>query len=411
MSEFKIEIGKTFKDNKRNFTIIDREYKKIKGIVYKRYKYRCNKCGYECGEHWNQKEKTYKDEFWITESGILTKNAGCACCSNKIVVKGINDIATTHPYLVKYFVNIEDAYTHTYNSHERVKVKCENCNNNKDMIVSNLYAYGVCCNKCNDNISYSNKFMFNLLQQLNIDFKSEYSPKWIGDKRYDFYIPSKNLIIEMDGGFHKKDNNMNGQTAKESKEIDNYKDKLAKEHGIRVIRIDCDYDNIENRFEFIKNNIINSILNEMFNFNNINWIDVGKESEKSLLIKVCNYWKEHNNVNNENLSTTDLSIIFKKDRHVISRYLKRGTELGLCKYDPQKESINKYLKVSEINKTKSSKQVEIFKDGISLGKYPSARYLERISEEVFGTKLYNANISSVCIGKLKEYKGFTFKHI
>ena len=44
---------------------------------------------------------------------------------------------------------------------------------------------------------------------------------------------------------------MSGQTAKESKTIDNEKNRLAKQHEIEVIRIDCDYDKIESRFKFI----------------------------------------------------------------------------------------------------------------------------------------------------------------
>ena len=50
-------------------------------------------------------------------------------------------------------------------------------------------------------------------------------------------VNSTKYIIEMDGGFHYKDNNMNGITFKQSKEIDNQKDKLAADRGINVIRV------------------------------------------------------------------------------------------------------------------------------------------------------------------------------
>lgn len=44
-SDFKIKIGQTFKDNKRDLTIIDRKYIEDKYKVKRKYyKYKCNKC-------------------------------------------------------------------------------------------------------------------------------------------------------------------------------------------------------------------------------------------------------------------------------------------------------------------------------------------------------------------------------
>ena len=57
------------------------------------------------------------------------------------------------------------------------------------------------------------------------------------------------------------------------------------------------------------------------------------------------------------------------------------------------------------------KQVEIFKNGISLGIFKSVRELEMKSLELFGTKLFHSVVSLVCNGKQLEYKGFTFEYI
>jgi hypothetical protein len=57
------------------------------------------------------------------------------------------------------------------------------------------------------------------------------------------------------------------------------------------------------------------------------------------------------------------------------------------------------------------KQIEIFKDGVSLGKYSSCSELERCSEKDFGVKLLNSNISMACNGNRKQHKGFTFKYV
>ena len=182
-SEFKIKIGQTFKDEKRNLVITDKEHRLnyeengTKERYDKYYKYTCNKCGWT--------------EGWILEKCLLGKDKiGCSCCANKTIVKGINDIATTHPHLVKYFVNIEDTYNHTYGSTNKVMVKCLDCGCKKEIsIVNFINNEFIMCPKCSDGISYPNKFMFNMLEQLNIEFISEYSPEWIGRKRYDFCIP------------------------------------------------------------------------------------------------------------------------------------------------------------------------------------------------------------------------------
>ena len=60
---------------------------------------------------------------------------------------------------------------------------------------------------------------------------------------------------------------------------------------------------------------------------------------------------------------------------------------------------------------KNGKQIEIFKDDNSLGVFESASELERQSEKLFGVKLYQGNISAVCLKKTSQYKGFIFRYI
>lgn len=404
--EFKIEIGSKFKDEKRDLEIIDRKYMQsqyYKNTKLKYYKYKCNKCEFECGEHWNIKNKCYDNELWVLESSLL-RGQGCSCCSNKTVVKGINDIATTNPELVKYFVNTEDAYTHTFCSGEKVLMKCPYCETEKYMKISDLNNKGFSCPKCSDGISFPEKMMFCLLGQLNINFQTEYSPKWIKPKAYDFYIPSKNLIIEMDGGFHNKDNNMSGQSKEQSKELDDYKDKMALEHGLKVIRIDCDYKNIVNRFEFIKNNTINK-LKDIFDLNSIDWDCVKEKSYNNRVKEVCDYWYLHNDINNENLTTPYISNIFNSNRTSVKNYLKIGSELGWCNYNPKEE-----IKKAKIKNSRSKEIIMFTKGGDKIGKFPSPTYIEKYSEKLFNIKLYASHIRSVCYGVRKNHKGFIFKY-
>jgi len=241
---FKVEIGTRFKDNKRDITITDREYRKDKrGQNWKWYKYTCNTC------NWT--------EGWV-EEGNLQRGDNCSCCRGLVVIEGINDIPTTAPWLIPYFqggYNEAKLYTKwgTGNSNNfggYINPVCPDCIRIKDkkIKIRDIYTNKSIGCICSDGQSFPNKTMFNILEQLGIDFIPEYNPEWIKPKRYDFYIPSINKIIEMDGQFHKNNNQMNGQTSKESNELDEYKDNLARERDIEVIRIDCDYPNMETRF-------------------------------------------------------------------------------------------------------------------------------------------------------------------
>lgn len=395
--EFKLEIGQTFKDEKRDLTIIDREYREEKNNRCKKYyKYHCNKCG---------------AELWMEENNLITSKYGCSCCCipPKTVVKGINDVATTHPELVKYFVNTEDTYTHTYCSGDKILCKCNICGHKKEIIISNLYKQGFSCPICGDGISYPEKIMSNLLQQLNIDFVYQYTSKhnkWCNNYRYDFYfkLNGENYIVETHGRQHYEEAFGGSSILNENKTNDKNKKELAINHGIKsenYIVIDCS----KSELDFIKNNIINSRLSEIFDLNNINWYEINENSLKSKIKEICDYWYIHNNINNENLSTKDLEKIFKISDTTIRKYLKQGNKLNWCNY-------NAYEEISKgRSKTSRGIVIEVFKDDKSLGVFKGIQYLENNSEKLFGVKLIHQTISDVCNGKRSQYKGYTFKYI
>ena len=209
----------------------------------------------------------------------VSRNKSCVCpkCNPsaiKHVIKGINDIATTNPELVHLFKNKEDAYKYKKWSTQYTWYICPCCGNEYYLQIQNVTKAGkVPCDICNDGFSYPNKFMANLLSQLNIAYEKEYSPDWISPKKYDFYfqINNKNYIVEMDGGLGH--GNSFGKPFQKHLDdgitIDKYKDKMAKNHGISVIRIDCNYTS--KRFEYITNSILNSYLAELFDLNAIDF--------------------------------------------------------------------------------------------------------------------------------------------
>lgn len=205
------------------------------------------------------------------------------------------------------------------------------------------------------------------------------------------------MIIETHGIQHYEENKNWTMSLEEVQENDKIKEQLAKDNGIEhYIVIDCRYSELE----WIKNNILNSELNKLFDLSNINWLKCEEFALKNIVKEVCEYW---NNKNDEE-STTDLGKIFGYDRTTIRNYLKKGTKLGWTSYDSEVEA-------KKTNKN-NTKQVLVYKDNILLSeKSYSVRELSRLSVKLFGVKLHSGGISEVCNGIRKHYKGFIFKYI
>lgn len=373
------------KTNAKGYELISTEYKDSRSELL----FKCPK-GHEFSIPWR--------EFY--------QGNRCGVCHGKQITID-NCIATTNSWVMLYLKNKKDGYSHVHSSYDKVDVICPNCGKETKIEVIKL-----CRNKsigceCDDGISYNEKFIISLLNQLNVKYIREYIPKWGNNKRYDFYIPNYNVIIECNGGQHYKESGFKsygGRTLQEEQKNDQYKKELALQNGIKnYIVLDCRVSELKQ----IKKSIINSELNKLFNLDNINWLECESNALKNKIKEVCNYW---NNKKYEE-TTSDLSKVFNLSSVTISNYLKKGNELGWCNYNPKEEMI-KNNKIQAMKNVKSlSKPVEIFKDGKSLGVFCNAKDLEDKSEKLFGVKLLYDGINRVCRGKKLKYKNFTFKYV
>lgn len=392
--EFKIEIGEFFEDEKRNLVIIDREYRNRADNQgnNKWYKFRCKKCCYE---------------GWMVEGNIL-KGSGCACCSNppKVIVLGINTVWDTAKWMCDLGVSEEDAKSYNKSSGKKIEVTCPDCGKKKKMSLNHIYTYKTISCVCNTKYSYPEQFMYSVLRQLNINFETQYSPKYISPKRSDFYLPCYNLVIEVDGGLGHRGgitHSKSDKTLKELIEIDKWKDEQHLKHGVKTIRINC----FKSDMEYIKGSIIKSELSRIFDLSKINWIECENFALKNVVKEVCDYWN-----NKEEYETAkDLALAFNFDATTIRTYLKKGTELGWCVYNGYDEINKNNNRAGERNKKRCNKRVEIFKDNISLGIFESTSELERQSEVVFGLKLNHSKIGMVANNQRPHHKGYTFKYV
>lgn len=230
-----------------------------------------------------------------------------------------NRIVNVAPELIPYLKNPDDAYLYPYQSNNRIWIKCPICGNEDLVEVSHLYLQGKQCTVCGDGVSYPEKFMRSVFDQLGIKYikqanKSIAGFEWAMSYRYDFaFCVNKNwFIVEADGGFHRY-----------QADIDRKKDILATSNGFEMIRIDCDYGHYD-KMEFIKTQILNSRLADIFDLTAIQWDKCNKYATSTIIKTVCGLWE------NTNLSIKEIAEIVHLARPTIWRYLKDGLRLGLC---------------------------------------------------------------------------------
>lgn len=247
--------------------------------------------------------------------------------------KQCKSIANTNPEYIKYFYDKNDAYKYSVGSMAKVKMKCQECGFVKQITINNFTRQGFGCNRCSDKVSYPEKFLFNLLEQLNLKFEVQLGKDfftWCKKYKYDFYLIDYNIIIEIHGLQHYQDVsgwNQNTKTLEEEQENDRIKKELALKNGIKehnYIIIDARYSDLN----YIKNSILNNTFVNNFDVSNVNWEKCGEFALSSFIKKACELWEG-------GLKSTKLiSEKMKLGQSTITNYLKKGTEIGWCNYNP-----------------------------------------------------------------------------
>lgn len=254
-------------------------------------------------------------------------NTRCPCCDargdTKKIIIGVNDMWTTHPHIATWLKNSKDGYEYKFFTDKCLEFICPNCGREKICPPKNLIN-GFSCNYCSNNYSYPNRFMANLLDLLDVDFKPEFMfPN--SNYRFDFKFSINDIryLVEMDGGLGHGNVDSPNMSKEEQLQRDNEKNLLAKNNNYHLIRINCHYPKIEERFEFISNNILSSKLNELFNISKDQLLIANKLSQDSLIVRFAQLW-------NDNIHSYDeLKKHLHVGRHAIRGYAKISSELNL----------------------------------------------------------------------------------
>lgn len=373
---FRYNIGQKLIDKKRNLIITDRKYVKNDNGYIKRYKYTCNKCGWDNG--------------WANET-FLYNGGGCSCCKGMTTVEGINDIPTTSPWMIDYFQGgYSEAKKYTKYSTKSIYPICPFCHkiSKIEHKVFNIYqGHGFGCD-CKDGISYPEKYMMELLKQINVEYTYQACHTtfdWSDNKKYDFYLPAYNSIIETHGEQHYRDNIWTSLEYETSNDI--YKKQLALSNGIsNYFEIDCK----KSESDYIINSIKQSNLLDFLevDIDKIDFNKCDKKATRNIVKEVCYYYS------NVDHTPQNIAQHFNLYKSTIHKYLHKGNMFGWC----------------QPIYTGSKKPISVFKDNKYIDTYESASFLSSNSVNIFGIELDNSSITAVCRGRRKTYKGYVFKY-
>ena len=117
-----------------------------------------------------------------------------------------------------------------------ITIECKKCKHIRTLNNIHKFTYHVRC-KCEDNISYGERMIFNLLNHNSVNFETQYT---LDNKRFDFYLPEQNLLIEYDGIQHQMDTPWWGMMHKDQITNDKLKNKIASNYGHQLIRFPHD---------------------------------------------------------------------------------------------------------------------------------------------------------------------------
>lgn len=377
--EFLYEIGQHIKDKKRDYIIIDRKKEKDNnGHTWKYYKIKCNKCGFDSGE--NYLKGVYRKEYWITE-GCIKSGVGCACCSKQFCVTGINDMWTTNPEVAELLEDKDEGYKNCIGTDRKLNFKCPLCLEIRLIRPNDVKKYNKVTCICADSFSYSEKFIYSMLKQLDVDFIWQYtssSCNWIKNKKkYDFYfkIGTNEYIIESHGSQHytnsfERINDEKVRTLEEEQENDKLKYELAIKNGIRPDNyIVIDFR--ESTLEWGKEHILNSKLNKIFDLNNVDWDKCDKYTLKSKVVEVCRLKEAH-----PEYAVKDICLITGLGETSVRGSLEKGKSFKNIdySYNPKKKDQGEFVKVETT-------------DGVFIGNFKSLHELDRMSIYLFGRKV------------------------
>lgn len=202
---------------------------------------------------------------YIITEGSLVSGQGCSYKTGHRIFEGnsIYSIESIRPYIV----DIEEAKTISKGSSKyKIKVECTECQNQKLMTPSKLSTRGFFCELCDKGVSYPENFFKSYLKVKGIKYEYQKVFKDLPNRRFDFYLPESNTVIETHGIQHYKESG--NWDFKETQKSDKIKKEYCQKHNIKLIIINSSKSN----FQFMKKAINKTKELEPIQDNEVNLI-------------------------------------------------------------------------------------------------------------------------------------------
>lgn len=236
---------------------------------------------------------------------------------------------------------IDHIRIHYQNSSNRgYKIKCLDCGYEYETLEQCIST----CPICGEKSSYSERFVYSILKQANINFEPQKEFDWLPIRYYDTYLPDYNAIIEIHGLQHYQPLKLNGKYSseeiyKQTIEADRLKYDVAISNGLNYYIINASNQN--NLFEESK-----KILT-FINFSNISKVECLRFANYKNIEQECKLW-------NQGFDTHEIAKKLNKPLSTVQTKLRIGNECSLCIYD---KNINMSNSRKSINPSTYSKKV------------------------------------------------------
>ena len=335
---------------------------------------------------------------WKSQPNHILEGHICPVCAGNIIGPAPeyrNSIwASEYRNYFERYLSEEQMKSYTPHSGKKINIPCPDCGRNKDICIAQLASQGFGCS-CGDGQTYPNKFIYALLNQLNIEYIPEYYDDWSDGRKYDIYIPSLNCIIENHGEQHYGHRGaFKKKSLEEEQHNDAYKKMLAEQNGIKhYVVLDCRESNVS----WIKKSIIDSELPILlsFNINNIDWVTCHRFALSNIVKQVAIEWEN-------GCGVQDIMDRLHISRTTTSRYLTLAAEQGWCSYTPRKGYLRGCEKRSGVNNT-SARPVYCVDKHIIFNYIAEACRALNISS--------TSNIGTCCVGERDSAGGYQWKYL
>ena len=209
------------------------------------------------------------------------------------------------------------------------------------------------CPICGQKSSYSERFVYSVLKQANINFEPQKEFDWLPIRYYDTYLPDYNAIIEIHGIQHYEPTSLKNRQCKTTEEMyqqtikaDKLKYNTAILNGLNYFIINA--SNIDNLFEETK-----KILT-FIDFTNISKTECIKFASYKNIKQECDLW-------NQGISAKDIALQLNESQYTVQNKLRIGNECGMCIYDKHINMSNarkSQVRNTNSNKSKAGKSVK-----------------------------------------------------